>query len=72
MVVIAASAILFSNTTKYEAYSRFGFSFEYPEGMDIQEQGMGGIGIATITSGIVQGTLVKNMVPDIIGAIWIG
>jgi CubicO group peptidase (beta-lactamase class C family) len=71
IVTIASSVYLFLNATNYETYSRFGFSFEYPEGMEINEQGMGGIGIATITSGIVQGTLVKNMVPEIIGLIWI-
>jgi CubicO group peptidase (beta-lactamase class C family) len=74
IVAVVTSAYLYLNTTPardYETYSRFGFSFEYPEGMELREEGMGGIGIATITAGIVQGTLVKNMVPEIIGAIWI-
>ena len=71
IIIAVASGYVFLNTTKYETYSRFGFSFEYPEGTGIQEQGMGGIGIATITSGIVQGTLVQNEIPEIIGVIWI-
>ena len=32
---------------------------------------MGEVGITTITSGIVQGTLVNNEIPEIIGLIWI-
>ena len=56
---------------EYETYSRFGFSFEYPEGMEFNEQGIGGIGIATITAGIVQGTVVEDEIPEIVGVIWI-
>ena len=70
IVVTVTSVYIFSNAPKYEAYSRFGFSFEYPEEMEMHEEGMGGIGIATITAGIVQGTLVKNEIPEIIGVIW--
>ncbi|GAH75729.1 unnamed protein product, partial [marine sediment metagenome] len=74
IVAIVASAYLYLNTTPardYETYSRFGFSFEHPEGMELWEQGMGGIGIATTTAGIVQGTLVEDEIPEIIGVIWI-
>ena len=73
IVVTATSAYIFLNTPRaqYETYSRFGFSFEYPEGMEIGEEGMGGIGIATIAAGIVQGTLIENDTPEIIGVIWI-
>jgi CubicO group peptidase (beta-lactamase class C family) len=71
IVVTVTSVYVFSNAPKFEAYSRFGFSFEHPEGMEIREEGIGGIGIATITAGIVQGTLVKNEIPEIIGVIWI-
>ncbi len=71
IVVAIASLIYFSSDqASFETYSRFGFSFEYPEGMELWEQGIGGVGIATITAGIVQGTLVTDRVPEIIGVIW--
>jgi CubicO group peptidase (beta-lactamase class C family) len=71
IIIASASLIYFSSTPAgFETYSRFGFSFEYPEGMELWEQGMGGVGIPTITAGIVQGTLVTDMVPEIIGVIW--
>ena len=71
IIVSIASLIYFTSApTGFDTYSRFGFSFEYPEGMELWEQGLGGVGIATITAGIVQGTLVTNMVPEIIGVIW--
>jgi CubicO group peptidase (beta-lactamase class C family) len=65
------SAYFLATSDKYATYARYGFSFQHPKGMMIQEEGMGGIGIATITSGIVQGTLVKNGIPEIIGIIWL-
>lgn len=74
IVAVVASAYIYLNTTparEYETYSRFGLSFEYPEGMELREQGMGGIGIATITAGIVQGTLVEDEIPEIVGVLWI-
>ncbi len=71
IVVAIVSFVYFSpDPARFETYSRFGLSFEYPEGMELSEQGMGGVGIATITAGIVQGTLVTNVVPEIIGVIW--
>jgi len=70
IAAIAAMAYPSLNPVEYETYSRFGLSFEYPEGMEIWEQGMGGTGIATITAGIIQGDLVTNNIPEIIGAIW--
>jgi CubicO group peptidase (beta-lactamase class C family) len=74
IVAVVASAYIYLNTPperEYETYSRFGLSFEYPEGMEIWEQGMGGVGIATTTAGIVQGTLVEDEVPEIVGVLWI-
>ena len=71
IIVAIASLIYFSSDpARFETYSRFGFSFEFPEGMELWEQGLGGVGIPTITAGIVQGTLVTDMVPEIIGVIW--
>jgi hypothetical protein len=49
-VVIVTSVYVFSNAPKYEAYSRFGFSFEYPDGMEMREEGIGGFSIATISA----------------------
>jgi CubicO group peptidase (beta-lactamase class C family) len=72
IIVVAIASLIYSSSdpARFETYSRFGLSFEYPEGMELSEQGMGGVGIATITAGIVQGTLVTNTVPEIIGVIW--
>ena len=43
IVAVVASAYIYLNTMperEYETYSRFGFSFEYPEGMELREQGI--------------------------------
>lgn len=69
-VALGSVYVLSLDTQKYETYSRFGFSFEYPEEMEIREDGIGELGIATITAGIAQGTQVKDEVPEIIGVIW--
>ena len=70
-VALGAVYILSLDTQKYETYSRFGFSFEYPEEMEIREDGIGELGIATITAGTAQGTRIKDEIPEIIGVAWI-
>lgn len=70
VVTLSSVYVYFLNAPKYETYARFGLSFEYPEAMEIREEGIGGIGIATISAGIIQGTLVKDEVPEIIGVVW--
>lgn len=72
VIIVATASMIYyaSPPARYETYSRFGFKFEYPEGMGLWEQGLAGTGIATITAGIVQGTLVTDTVPEILGVIW--
>ena len=70
-VALGSVYILSLDTQKYETYSRFGFSFEYPEEMEIREDGIGELGIATITAGTAQGTRIKDEIPEIIGVAWI-
>jgi CubicO group peptidase (beta-lactamase class C family) len=71
IVLTFTATIYYLNAPKYDTYSRFGFSFEYPEGMEFSEEGIGGVRIATVSAGIVQGTLIHDENPEIIGVVWI-
>ncbi len=55
----------------FERYSNFGFSFDYPQGALISEQGLAGKGAPSDASGIVQCTLTNRNPPEIIGVIWL-
>lgn len=55
----------------FERYSKFGFSFEYPQGMSIREQGLAWEGAPSEVSGVVQGDLMNRNPPEIIGVIWL-
>ena len=57
------------NTPTYETYEKYGFSFEYPQGMTIIEEGFDGIAVPTMATGILQGTLIEGT-PQINGIIW--
>ena len=56
-------------TVEYERYDGFGFSFDYPEGMELSEFGLDGSDIASVSSGVVQGMTTAE-VPELIGVIW--
>jgi CubicO group peptidase (beta-lactamase class C family) len=55
--------------TTYHRYSRFGFSFDYPEGMEFSSGALlGGFDHARPLSGDVQG--IKLQIPEVMGVIW--
>ncbi|HUS77456.1 MAG TPA: serine hydrolase [Patescibacteria group bacterium] len=75
VVIIAFSIGLYlwynwSSPVEYERYNRFGLSFNYPEGMEFSETGLGNEGLASVNSGVVQGMLMGGS-PELIGAIWL-
>ena len=75
VVIIASSIGLYlwynwSSPVEYEMYDRFGFSFDYPEGMEFSEIGLGNEGLASMNSGVVQGMLMGGS-PELIGTIWL-
>jgi CubicO group peptidase (beta-lactamase class C family) len=57
------------NTPAFETYEKYGFSFEYPQGMTFTEEGVDGIAVPTMETGILQGTLIEDT-PQINGIIW--
>jgi len=74
VVIIASSIGLYlwynwSSPVEYEMYDRFGFSFDYPMGMEFSETGLGDWDLATVNSGVVQGMLMGES-PELIGVIW--
>jgi len=74
VVIIVSSIGLYlwynwSRPVEYERYDRFGFSFDYPEGMEFSETGLGDWGLATVNSGVIQGMLMGGS-PELIGVIW--
>ncbi len=53
----------------YHRYSRFGFSFDYPEGMEFSlGELLGGFDHARPLSGDVQGMIMQ--IPEVVGVIW--
>ena len=74
VVIIVSSIGLYlwynwSSPVEYEVYDRFGFSFDYPEGMEFSETGLGDWSLASVNSGVVQGMLMGES-PELIGVIW--
>jgi CubicO group peptidase (beta-lactamase class C family) len=54
---------------EYERYDRFGFSFDYPEGIEFSETGLGDGSLVSVSSGVIQGMLMGDS-PELIGIIW--
>jgi hypothetical protein len=68
IIIVAAAAVIgfiwwYIGRTperERERYSKFGFSFEYPQGMEISEVGLEGEGTATSSSGALLGDLTND------------
>jgi len=69
IVVSSIGLYLWFNRGQTVVYDRFGFSFDYPKGMEFSETGLGEWSLATVTSGVIQGMLMEGS-PELIGVIW--
>ena len=74
VVIIASSIGLYlwynwSPPIEYEEYDRFGFSFNYPEGIEFSENGLGDGSLVSVSSGVIQGMLMGDS-PELISVIW--
>jgi len=62
VVIIVSSIGLYlwynwGSAIEYERYDRFGFSFDYPEGIEFSETGLGDGSLTSVSSGVIQGML---------------
>jgi CubicO group peptidase (beta-lactamase class C family) len=69
IVVSSMGLYLWFNRGQTAEYDRFGFSFDYPEGMEFSETGLGDVSLASVNSGVIQGMLMGGS-PELIGVIW--
>jgi len=69
IVVSSIGLYLWFNRGQTAEYDRFGFSFDYPEGMEFSETGLGDVSLASVNSGVIQGMLMGGS-PELIGVIW--
>jgi len=70
IVVSSIGLYLWFNRDQTVEYDRFGFSFDYPEGMEFSETGLGDGSLASVNSGVIQGMLMEGS-PELIGVIWL-